>query len=72
MLEAIEKVNRELGTTTAIITHNVVTAGMADRVIYMGDGRVMRIETQAERVLPGSFTGESMIHALDMKLLRDL
>ena len=40
VLEAIEKVNRELGTTTAVITHNVVIADMADRVISLSDGRV--------------------------------
>lgn len=50
VLEAIEAVNRELGTTTAIITHNVVTAGMADRVIFLGDGRITRIETNPQRV----------------------
>ena len=49
VLEAIERVNKELGTTTAIITHNSVTAGMADRVIYLGDGRITRIEENAER-----------------------
>ena len=49
VLEAIETVNRELGTTTAIITHNSVTAGMADRVIYLGDGRITHIELNAER-----------------------
>ncbi|MCP4782509.1 MAG: ABC transporter ATP-binding protein [Fuerstiella sp.] len=40
VLEAIERVNRELGTTTAVITHNVVIANMADRVISLSDGRV--------------------------------
>ena len=49
VLEAIETVNRELGTTTAIITHNTVTAAMADRVIYLGDGRITSIERNAER-----------------------
>ncbi len=49
VLEAIERVNRELGTTTAIITHNSVTAGMADRVIYLGDGRITRIDENTER-----------------------
>ena len=50
VLEAIERVNRELGTTTAIITHNAVTAGMADRVIYLGDGQITRIDTNTHRV----------------------
>jgi putative ABC transport system ATP-binding protein len=38
VLEALEKVNRELGTTTALITHNVDIAGMADRVIHLSGG----------------------------------
>ena len=49
VLEAIERVNRELGTTTAIITHNSVTASMADRVIRLADGRIAGIEENAER-----------------------
>ena len=40
VLEAIEHVNRELGTTTAVITHNTVVAGMADRVVRLADGKV--------------------------------
>jgi putative ABC transport system ATP-binding protein len=49
VLEAIETVNRELGTTTAIITHNTVTAGMADRVIFMADGRIAKTEVNPSR-----------------------
>ena len=40
VLEVIERVNRELGTTTVVITHNAVIAGMADRVITLSDGRI--------------------------------
>ncbi len=40
VLEALERVNRELGTTTVIITHNAVQAEMADRIIYLSDGQV--------------------------------
>jgi putative ABC transport system ATP-binding protein len=40
VLSVIEKVNRELGTTTAIITHNVPIAAMADRVIVLSAGLV--------------------------------
>jgi putative ABC transport system ATP-binding protein len=40
VLEAIERVNRELGTTTAVITHNAVIAGMADRVIKLSAGKI--------------------------------
>ena len=40
VLEAIERVNRELRTSTAVITHNTVVAGMADRVVHIADGRI--------------------------------
>ena len=40
VLEAIERVNRELGTSTAVITHNSIVSGMADRVIQIADGRI--------------------------------
>jgi putative ABC transport system ATP-binding protein len=40
VLQVLEQVNRELGTTTAIITHNAPIAAMADRVIMLADGRV--------------------------------
>jgi putative ABC transport system ATP-binding protein len=44
VLEAIARVNREMGTTTVVITHNAAIAAMADRVVYFGDGVVTRIE----------------------------
>ena len=40
VLEALEKVNRELGTLTVLITHNVGIADMADRVVRLSDGRI--------------------------------
>jgi putative ABC transport system ATP-binding protein len=43
VLEAIERVNRELGTTTVVITHNADIARMADRVIRLADGRVAEV-----------------------------
>jgi putative ABC transport system ATP-binding protein len=50
VLEAIERVNRELGTTTAVITHNSVVAGMADRIVHIADGAIARTERNAVRV----------------------
>ena len=41
VLEAIEGINRELGTTTAVITHNAAVAAMADRVVSLADGRIV-------------------------------
>ncbi|MGI9327610.1 MAG: ABC transporter ATP-binding protein [Pseudomonadales bacterium] len=52
VLEALEQVNRELGTTTAVITHNTVIGEMANRVVYLADGRVANIETNTRQVSP--------------------
>ena len=52
VLEVLERVNRELGTTTAVITHNAAIAAMADRVILMADGRIQSVRTNPERVAP--------------------
>ena len=49
VLEAINQVNRELGTTTAVITHNTVIGMMADRVLHVADGVVASIEHNAVR-----------------------
>ncbi len=43
VLEAIQRVNEELGTTTALITHNAVIADMADRVFCFADGEISEI-----------------------------
>jgi putative ABC transport system ATP-binding protein len=50
VLEAIETVNRELGTATALITHNAGIARMADRVLRFGDGRIAEQTINAERL----------------------
>ena len=50
MLEALERVNTELGTTTIIITHNADIARMAQRVLWMQDGRIVREQRNAERL----------------------
>lgn len=49
VLEAIERVNRELGALTVVITHNAVMASMADRVIHFMDGRVHHVHENATR-----------------------
>ena len=49
VLEALETVNRELGTTTALITHNAGMAAMADRVIRFADGAVVEIRINETR-----------------------
>jgi putative ABC transport system ATP-binding protein len=50
VLEAIARINRELGTTALVITHNAAIAGMADRVLRLGNGRIVG-ESRPERKL---------------------
>lgn len=52
VLEAIERVNRELGTTTAIITHNAAIADMADRVLRMRSGEIVEIKRNEKKAAP--------------------
>ena len=49
VLEAIEHINRELGTLAVIITHNAILADMADRVFTLSDGRIVNLRTNANR-----------------------
>ena len=50
VLEALERANSELGTTTALITHNADISGMADRVVRIMDGRISAIERNTTRL----------------------
>jgi putative ABC transport system ATP-binding protein len=50
VLQALEAVNRDLGTTTVVITHNADIARMAGRVLHLGDGRIVRETVNANRV----------------------
>jgi putative ABC transport system ATP-binding protein len=52
VLEVIEKINQELGTTTAVITHNAPIARMADRVIQIGSGQIVSIERNETKASP--------------------
>jgi len=56
VLEVIETINRELGTTTVVITHNAAIAGMADRVIHLAGGRIQREERPAHKLRPGELS----------------
>nr|WP_237251818.1 ABC transporter ATP-binding protein [Thioalkalivibrio nitratireducens] len=53
VLEALEHINREIGTTVAIITHNEVIGEMADRVVRLHDGEVAEVHENARRRAPG-------------------
>ena len=52
VLDAINRVNRELGTTTILITHNGSIANMADVVVRLADGRVVSVEHPAKKLAP--------------------
>jgi putative ABC transport system ATP-binding protein len=52
VLEALERVNRDLGTSTAVITHNAAIAAMSDRVIRLADGRIAEVERNQTRKNP--------------------
>ncbi len=52
VLEAISRINHELGTTTVVITHNSDIAAIADRVIHISDGRVASVERNTRKLDP--------------------
>ncbi len=52
VLEALALVNRELGTTTVLITHNAAIAAMADRVVRLADGRIAADERNPHKRSP--------------------
>jgi putative ABC transport system ATP-binding protein len=52
VLKALQQVNQEFGTTTAVITHNAGIAAMADRVIHMGSGRITHIVQNQQKAAP--------------------
>ena len=56
VLEVIERVNRELGTTTLVITHNVSISGMADRVITLRSGEVLEDRRNTEKISPSELS----------------
>jgi len=56
VLEVLERINRELGTTTAVITHNAAIAHMAHRVIHLSSGRIASVQVNARRVAPAELS----------------
>ena len=56
VLEVIARINDEIGTTAIVITHNAAIAGMADRVVYLGDGRVQRIVANPHKLKPSELS----------------
>ena len=56
VLEVIAKINAELGTTAMVITHNAAIAGMADRVLRLGNGRIVGEERPARKLSPAEIS----------------
>jgi putative ABC transport system ATP-binding protein len=56
VLEVIARINAELGTTAIVITHNAAIAGMADRVVHLGDGRIQRIDRNTHKLSPSELS----------------
>jgi putative ABC transport system ATP-binding protein len=52
VLEVINRINLDTGTTAVVITHNASIAGMADRVIHLGDGRIQRVVCNEHKLTP--------------------
>jgi len=56
VLEVIARITDEIGTTAIVITHNAAIAGMADRVVYLGDGRIQRVVANAHKLEPSELS----------------
>ncbi len=54
VLDVLVRVNHELHTTIAVITHNAAIAGMADRVVRMSSGQVVEVAQNARKLSPGN------------------
>jgi putative ABC transport system ATP-binding protein len=50
VLEAVQRINQELGTLTVIITHNAAMADMADRVLHLSDGQIVKSRRNETRL----------------------
>ncbi|MGE0762560.1 MAG: ABC transporter ATP-binding protein [Bdellovibrionales bacterium] len=50
VLEAIDRVNRELGSIVVVITHNSAIAGIADRVIRLTDGKISEVKINDKKI----------------------
>lgn len=50
VLDALARINADLGTLTAVITHNATIANMADRVVHLSDGQIARIDRNTSKM----------------------
>ena len=56
VLEVIARINAELGTTAMVITHNAAISAIADRVLRLGDGRIVGEEKPARKLTPAEIS----------------
>ena len=56
VLEVIARINEELGTTAVVITHNATISAMADRVLYLADGCITRVESNTRKQTPAELS----------------
>ena len=56
VLEVLARVNQEMHTTIAVITHNAAIAGMADRVVRMSSGQIVEITRNETKLTPGELS----------------
>jgi putative ABC transport system ATP-binding protein len=56
VLEVIAKINVDLGTTAIVITHNAAISRMADRVVYLADGKIQKVEINAKKLTPSELS----------------
>ncbi len=56
VLEVLERVNRQIGATTVVITHNAAIAGMADRVVHISSGAIAEIHRNTRRATPSELS----------------
>ena len=72
VLEALLRINQELSTTTALITHNAAIREMAHRTFLFGDGRITGVEINTSRKVASRDPLVNIMRMLDRKLFRDL
>jgi putative ABC transport system ATP-binding protein len=56
VLEALDNIHRQIGTATAVITHNAAIARMAHRIVSLADGRVATVEENPQRARPSEIS----------------
>jgi putative ABC transport system ATP-binding protein len=56
VLEVLERINHEIGTIVAVITHNAAIAGMADRVVRISSGVITEIQVNPKRISPAELS----------------